>query len=81
MPEEQRDFVPDPDGALRRQLRFSLFLQGFAAVMMGGAAVVRLVSFGVDALTIVLAVAFALILGAAFFTWTKLQSVPRGSTG
>ena len=49
---------PDPDAALRRQLRFSLFLQGFAALMMGGAAVIRIVSLGWDALSIVLALAF-----------------------
>ncbi|MEI6361412.1 MAG: hypothetical protein WCP95_04705 [Actinomycetes bacterium] len=77
MPDASPDFVPDPDGALRRQLRFSLFLQGFAAVMMGGAAAVRLFAFGRDALTLVLALAFALILGAAFFTWRKLQAMPR----
>jgi len=67
-------FVPDPEGALRRALRFSLFLQGFAALMMGGAAVVRLLAFGWDALTLLLALGFALIVALGFFTWTKLQS-------
>lgn len=68
---------PDPDGALRRQLRFSLFLQGFAALMMGGAAVIRIASFGWDALSIVLALAFLLIVGAAYFTWTKMHALPH----
>jgi hypothetical protein len=67
----------DPDGALRRQLRFSLFLQGFAALMMGGAAVIRVVSFGWDTITVLLFLGCGLIVAAAFFTWTKFQSIPR----
>jgi hypothetical protein len=74
MPDEDA-FVPDPEGAMRRQLRFSLFLQGFAALMMGGAAVVRMLAFGWDTLTVVLALGFLLILVVGFFTWTKLQSL------
>jgi hypothetical protein len=77
MPETEPAFAPDPDGALRRTLRFSLFLQGFAALMMGGAAVVRIVAFGWDAVTIVLALAFVLIVGAMWFTWTKIQGLSR----
>ena len=77
MPDPSPALPPDPDGSLRRTLRFSLFLQGFAAVMMGGAAVVRMVSFGWDLLTVILALAFAVIVGALFFTWTKLQAVPH----
>ena len=70
---------PNPDASLRRLLRFSLFLQGFAALMMGGAAVVRLVAFGWDALTLLLALGFALIVALGFFTWTKLQSLATPS--
>ncbi|MHB1066725.1 MAG: hypothetical protein ACYC2Z_04750 [Candidatus Nanopelagicales bacterium] len=61
-----------PDDSLRRRLRFSLFLQGFAALMMGGAAVVRLVAIGLDAITVVLLLACAGILAAAAFTRSQL---------
>lgn len=63
------------DASTRRQLRFSLFLQAFAGLMMGGAAVVRLVAFGLDALTVVLLLAFALIVAAGVYTWRRLQAV------
>ena len=66
---------PNPDASLRRLLRFSLFLQGFAAVMMGGAMVVRSLAFGWDALTLLLGVAFALIVFAMVYTWRRLQAV------
>ena len=65
-----------PDASLRRLLRFSLFLQGFAALMMGGATVVRAVSFGWDALTALLGLAFALIVFAMVYTWRRLQAIP-----
>jgi hypothetical protein len=65
--------MADPDDAvLRRQLRFSLFLQGFAALMMGAAAAVRVLAFGWDVLSIVLLIGFALIGTAGVFTWRKL---------
>ena len=63
------------DASARRQLRFSLFLQGFAALMMGGAAIVRLVAFGWDFLTALLALGFALIVAAGVFTWRRLQQI------
>ena len=62
------------DDATRRQLRFSLFLQSFAALMMGGALVVRAGSIGWDAITGVLAVALVVILGAAAWTFNRLRS-------
>jgi hypothetical protein len=62
------------DDATRRQLRFSLFLQGFAALMMSVALVVRATSVGWDTVTIVLAVAVAIILGAAFWTFSHLRA-------
>jgi hypothetical protein len=65
-----------PDDTLRRQLRFSLFLQAFAAVMMAVAAGVRLVAFGLDALTAVLILVTLLIVGAGVFTWTRLRAIP-----
>ena len=65
------------DDALRRQLRFSVFLQGFAAAMMGVAAGVRIVAFGLDALTAVLVVAFLVIVAAFGYTLTRLRAMPR----
>ena len=64
------------DDSLRRQLRFSLFLQVFAALMMGGAAAVRLAVIGLDVITAVLIVAFAIIAGAVVWTWRKLGTLP-----
>lgn len=64
-----------PDDALRRQLRFSLFLQGFAALMMGVAAFVRLAAFGLDALTAVFMLLCAAIVAAGVFTWTRLRAI------
>lgn len=63
------------DDATVRQLRFSLFLQAFAVLMLGGAAAVRLFAFGFDAVTAVLLVAVVLVIGAAGFTWTKMKSL------
>lgn len=63
------------DDALRRQLRFSLFLQVFAAVMMGGAAAVRLAVFGLDAITAVLVVVFFIIVAAAVWTGRKIAGL------
>lgn len=68
------------DDSLRRQLRFSLFLQGFAALMMGGAAVVRLVAMGLDAITVVLLLACAGILAAAVFTRSRLALLSSDDT-
>ena len=62
------------DDATRRQLRFSLFLQGFAALMMSVALVVRATSVGWDVITVVLGAAVVVILGAALWTWTKLRA-------
>jgi hypothetical protein len=66
------------DASLRRTLRFSMFLQAFAALMMGAAAVVRAVSLGWDLVTVLLGLAFALILGAMAFTWGKLKDATAG---
>jgi hypothetical protein len=61
------------DDATRRQLRFSLFLQAFAVLMMGGALVVRATSIGWDAVTGIMLVAVVIILGAAGWTFRKLR--------
>ena len=65
------------DDATRRQLRFSLFLQAFAAVMLGIAAGVRLAAFGLDVVTAILLIAFLVVLGAGWFTVTRMRSIPK----
>ena len=62
------------DDATRRQLRFSLFLQGFAILMMTIALVVRATSVGWDAVTAVLAVAVLVIAGAVVWTVRQLRT-------
>lgn len=62
------------DDAARRQLRFSLFLQGFAALMMTVAFVVRVLAIGWDAVTVVLLVAVVVILAAAGWTISRLRA-------
>lgn len=61
------------DDATRRQLRFSLFLQAFAVLMLGAAAGVRLSAFGFDAVTGILLLATLVVGGAAIFTWSKIR--------
>ena len=56
------------DDAARRQLRFSLFLQGFAALMLLVAAGIRITALGWDVVTLVLLVGLGLV--AAAFVWT-----------
>ncbi len=62
------------DDAARRQLRFSLFLQAFALLMMGGALVVRVTALGWDAVSAVLAVAVVVIVVAGVFTLRRLRA-------
>lgn len=62
------------DDAARRQLRFSLFLQAFAALMMTVAFVVRVLAIGWDAVTIVLLVAIVIIVAAAGWTISRLRA-------
>jgi hypothetical protein len=62
------------DDAARRQLRFSLFLQAFALLMMGGALVVRVTALGWDPVSAVLAVAVVLIAVAGVFTLRRLRA-------
>lgn len=62
------------DDAARRQLRFSLFLQAFAALMMTVAFVVRVLAIGWDAITVVLLAAVLVILSAAGWTISRLRT-------
>lgn len=61
------------DPAARRQLRFAVFLQAMALLMMGGATVLRAVKIGVDPLTLVLGVLALLIAVALAFTTRQLR--------
>lgn len=62
-----------PDPAARRQLRFAVFLQAMALLMMGGAFVIRLVVIGVDAVTVVLGLLAVGIVAALVFTTRRLR--------
>lgn len=62
------------DDAQRRQLRFSLFLQAFALLMMGGALLVRVTTFGWDVVTGILALAVVVIVAATAFTMARLRA-------
>lgn len=68
------DDAPMLDDAARRQLRFSLFLQAFALLMMGVALVVRVTAFGWDAVAVILGVAVIVIVVAAVFTLRRLRA-------
>lgn len=61
------------DDALHRQLRFSLFLQSFAALMLGGSLVVRAAVLGWDTVTVLLAVGVLVVAGAIGFTLRRLR--------
>ena len=62
------------DDATRRQLRFSLFLQGFAALMLGGAAIVRATSLGMDLVTGLFLVGLIVVIGAFIWTLQRLRA-------
>ena len=62
------------DDTTRRQLRFSLFLQSFAALMMTVAVVVRVTAFGWDVISAVLVVAVAVIVTAGVLTLRRLRA-------
>ncbi len=61
------------DESNRRLLRFSLFLQGFALLMMGGALFVRVVALGWDSVSLLLAALAIAIAAAAGWTWGRLK--------
>ena len=62
------------DDAARRQLRFSLFLQGFAALMLLVAAGIRITGLGWDAVTVVLLVGLGLVIDAFIWTFRRLRA-------
>ena len=63
------------DESLRRQLRFAFVLQVAGAVMFAAAAVIRVISLGVDLLAVIFAAVALLIAGAAVFTRRKMQEL------
>ncbi len=69
MPEESPNDGPSP-----RTLRFSLFLQGFALLMMGGAFIVRAAVLGWDITTVFLGLLVIVIVGAMLWTISRLRS-------
>ena len=62
------------DDATKRQLRFSLFLQSFALLMLGGAAVVRVTSIGWDGITLLFIAGVVLVVGVMVFTVSRLRA-------
>lgn len=62
-----------PDDATRRQLRFALFLQGFAALMLGVALIVRVLAFGWDLVSTLFALGVAGVVAAIGLTWRRLR--------
>ncbi|MDA3022493.1 MAG: hypothetical protein O2943_07530 [Actinomycetota bacterium] len=62
------------DPVTRRQLRFSLFLQGFATCMIAIALGVRLVNQMFDIWALLFIIVFAIVITAFFFTQRKLRS-------
>lgn len=62
------------DDATIRLLRFSLFLQGFALLMMGGALIVRVTMLGWDTVAAVLAGAVIVIVIAGVLTLRRLRA-------
>jgi hypothetical protein len=62
------------DDSTKRALRFSVFLQGFTALLFGTATVVRANAEGIGVLTGVFALGFLLACGALVFTLRYLRS-------
>lgn len=62
------------DDAPRRQLRFSVFLQAFALLLLGGALVVRVGASGWDGVTAVFAVGVVVVVAALVFTVRHLRA-------
>ena len=62
------------DDATRRLLRFSLFLQGFAFVMMGATLIIYTASFGWTLVSWILTIVLVLIAGTGIWTVTRLRA-------
>jgi hypothetical protein len=66
--------APDANDSNRRLLRFSLFLQGFALLMMGGALIVRVMVLGWDMGALLFAGLVAVIAAAMGWTVNRLRN-------
>lgn len=67
------DEAHDANDSTRRLLRFSLFLQGFALLMMGGALIVRVLVLGWDMAAFLFAGLVLVIAGAMGWTVNRLR--------
>lgn len=65
--------MSEADDRTRRQLRFSLFLQAFAALMLGFAFVVRYLSSGLDILTALFGILMLVAAAAAVLIGRRLR--------
>jgi drug/metabolite transporter (DMT)-like permease len=65
--------MSEADDRTRRQLRFSLFLQAFAALMLGVAFVVRYLSSGLDILTALFGILMLVAAAAAVLIGRRLR--------
>ena len=61
--------------SLRRQLRFSFFLQSAGAVMFAIATLVRAFAVGVDLVTVILALVTLGVGAAAVFTRSRVKAL------
>lgn len=62
------------DDSTRRLLRFSLFLQGFAFLMMGATVIIYSSAFGWTTISWILLAVLVLIAGAAIWTVRRLRA-------
>lgn len=67
--------MSSPEESLRRQLRFSMFLQGFAALLFGGAFLLRAFTLGWDFMTVLFAALMLLAVGALILTSRKTRQL------
>ncbi len=67
------------DESLKRQLRFSFFLQVAGAVMFAIATLVRASAVGIDLVTIILALVTIGIGAAAVFTRSRMKMFGQGT--
>ncbi len=67
-------WTPSPEAATRRQLRFSLFLQAFALLMLSGALVVRVAALGWDFVAGLLTIGVVVVVAAIGYTFRRLRT-------
>lgn len=66
--------LPTPRETTRRTLRFSLFLQSFALLVLSAALIVRVSVLGWDLVAFFFVIGVLLIVGAVAFTLNRLKS-------